>query len=167
MALSEFEASPGSLLTATRSRTPLLVGICFVVLVVVGIVVFKALTGPSWTLNGHQVPASVVDTQAGPAHCGWGSATFLTLGWPLGTHAQSGAQSRQYIRDPNGVIPTTGLRSRFGLNAELPPDARPTGYQDGNTKLYLAPSDEGNVVYLVNGTSIERWPRSDPMTLCS
>lgn len=167
MALSEFEASPGSLLTATRSRTPLLVGICFVVLVVVGIVVFKALTGPSWTLNGHQVPASVVDTQAGPAHCGWGSVTFLTLGWPLGTHAQSGAQSRQYIRDPNGVIPTTGLRSRFGLNAELPPDARPTGYQDGNTKLYLAPSDEGNVVYLVNGTSIERWPRSDPMTLCS
>jgi len=83
-------------------------------------------------------------------------------------HQRPVRRSSQAIHpDPNGVIPTTNLRSRLSLNAELPSDDRSTGYQDRNAKLYLAPSDEDNAVYIVNGRSIERWPRSDPMTLCS
>ena len=50
MALSEFEALPGSLPPVRRLRTPFVAGICFVVLVVVSLVVLEPLRdlhGPS------------------------------------------------------------------------------------------------------------------------
>ncbi len=53
------------------------------------------------------------------------------------------------------------------LEATLPADASQTGYAYGPVRLYLAPSDQDEAVYLVVGDSIERWPHSDPMTLCS
>jgi hypothetical protein len=49
----------------------------------------------------------------------------------------------------------------------LPVDASDTGYRYGALKLYLALSDENSYAYLVSPTDSERWPRSDPMTLCS
>src|SRR4051812_47292716 len=42
-----------------------------------------------------------------------------------------------------------------------------TGFAVKGVALYLAPSDEDEAVYLVAGSTVERWPRSDPMTLCS
>jgi hypothetical protein len=87
------------------------------------------------------------------------------LGWPLGTRPATAAGARQYVRDPRH-----GLASRLPalvLKANLPADAGPTGYAYGPVQLYLAPFDQDRAVYLVLGDSVERWPRSDPMTLCS
>jgi hypothetical protein len=54
------------------------------------------------------------------------------------------------------------------LRATLPSDARPTGYRYGDTlQLYVAASDQDSAVYLVAPGGAERWPRTDPMTLCS
>ena len=123
--------------------------------------------GIPWTKDGQQVPASVVEASAGPEFCGLKSATFLTMGWPPGTHAHFATQARQYVRDPKGVVRRSNLRSSLELHAKLPSDAKPTGYKDGAAELYLAPSDEDVAAYIVQGTQAERWPRSDPMTVCS
>jgi hypothetical protein len=123
-----------------------------------------AYPGHPWKHDGIEVPALEIAAAAGPAHCGWESATFLTFGWPLGTRHQTAAGSRQFIRDPNHVVPRS---FPLDLHAMLPADARPTGYSFGDgVALYLSPSDQNQFVYLV-GSTVERWPRSDPMTLCS
>jgi hypothetical protein len=121
--------------------------------------------GRAWTRDGVEVPPSEIVAAAGPEHCGWQSATFLTLGWPLGTRPQTAAGARQYVRDPRHVL---GSRlPALELDATLPADASPTGYAYGAVWLYLAPSDQDQAVYMVLGDNVERWPRSDPMTLCS
>jgi len=123
--------------------------------------------GNAWTRHGHQVPYSVVAAAAGPAHCGWESATFLTVGWPLGRTARYADQSRQYIRDARRVVPQSKLRSKLALDATLPGDARNTGYREGIVQLYLSPTEADVAVYVAAGSRIERWPRSEPMTVCS
>jgi len=120
--------------------------------------------GNPWTHNGKEVPASEIVAAAGPAHCGWQSATFLTLGWPLGTRPQTATGARQFIRDPANVLPQS---LPLDLHSTLPADARPTGYANGPVDLYLSPSDQDRSIYMVLGSTVERWPRSDPMTLCS
>jgi hypothetical protein len=113
------------------------------------------------------VPASEMVAAAGPEHCGWESATMLTIGWPLSTRAESSSQARQFVRDPNGVVPRTGLHGALGFRVSLPSDAYDTGYRYGSVALYLSRSDGGAAAYLVAGSDVERWPRSDPMTLCA
>jgi hypothetical protein len=120
--------------------------------------------GYGWKHDGKEVPASEIVAAAGPAHCDWQSATFLTFGWPLGTRPQTATGARQFIRDPDHVLPRS---LPLDLHSTLPADAGPTGYTYGPVDLYLSPSDQDQSVYLVLGSTVERWPRSDPMTLCS
>ncbi len=121
--------------------------------------------GYTWTRDGHAVDGRELNTIGGPAHCDWQSATYLHIGWPPGTVAADSRQARLYIRDPHGVVPGT-YRERLRLHATLPPDAAPTGYRLGDVELWLGPSDRDEAVYLVGRGDVERWPRSDPMTLC-
>ncbi|MDP9224207.1 MAG: hypothetical protein M3P18_10190 [Actinomycetota bacterium] len=59
------------------------------------------------------------------------------------------------------------MRDRLNTHATLPTDARPTGYVYNNLiEVYVSPSDEDEAIYIVGTRSIERWPRSDPQTLC-
>ena len=73
----------------------------------------------------------------------------------------------QFVRDPSHVLPEAGLRGALDTHALLPSDAKPTGYRAAGVEIYLAPSDQDIAVYVVGPGSTERWPRSDPMTLCS
>ena len=90
----------------------------------------------------------------------------MTVGWPLGTQAQTAEHARQYIRDPNGVV-GHGFRTLLNFHATLPSDAQPTGYWYNTVQLFVSPSDVDHAVYLAAGHDLERWPRSDPMTTCS
>lgn len=121
--------------------------------------------GYPWVRDGRPVKPEELGTISGPAHCGWQTATFLNIGWPVGTLSTSSAQARQYIRDPRGVIPTRP-RTGLDLNVTLPSDAQPTGYTYGQIQIYLSPRDQDDALYLVGPTGAERWPRSEPMTLC-
>ena len=124
--------------------------------------------GYQWTYNGGAVDTTHdMNTIAGPAHCGWESATMMHLPWPLGINPTSGAGLRQYVRDPKGVIPPRNLHGRLGLHATLPRDAFPTGYEYGPLKVYLSSSEQDEAVYVVGPGAVERWLRSDPMTLCA
>jgi hypothetical protein len=123
-----------------------------------------AWPGQPWFNGENPLPPSVIVAAAGPAQCRMQSVTLLTIGWPLGTHAQFATEARQYVRDPRNIV---GLRSRLDLHSKLPSDARSTGLRDGEAELYIAPSDVDRAVYIVYGNTVERWPRSDPMTVCS
>ena len=122
--------------------------------------------GYRWTRDGHPVKPEEMGTSAGPVHCGWQSATLLGIGWPVGTLSASAAQLRQYIRDPRGIV-RAGLRDRLGLGVALPTDALATGYRYGQIEVFLSPTDQDQSVYLVGPSAVERWPRADPMELCS
>lgn len=121
--------------------------------------------GYQWTRNGVPVPSAELTTAAGAEHCGFASATFVRIGWPLGTLSTNRLDSRQYIRDPQGVITGT-FRQRLDLHATLPSDARTTGYRYGTVEIHLSPSDQDEYIYVVGPIGAERWPRSEPMTLC-
>ncbi len=122
--------------------------------------------GYPWMRQGRPVSPKELVTAAGPAHCGWQSATYLTIGWPLGTVSTTAAQARLYIRDPSGVV-SSSYRQGLVLHTTLPSDARPTGYSYGSLELYLSPLDQDEAIYVVGPGGAERWPRSDPMTLCA
>ena len=122
--------------------------------------------GYQWTRNGVGVSFSELSTAAGSEHCDSQSATFLRIGWPLGTVANSRLDSRQYIRDPQGVIIGQPFRQRLDRHATLPTEARPTGYRYGTVELHLSPRDQDEFIYVIGPAGAERWPRSDPMTLC-
>jgi hypothetical protein len=122
--------------------------------------------GYQWTRNGAAVAFPELSTAAGSEHCGMQSATLMRIGWPLGTVSTNRLDSRQYIRDPQGVITGKPLRQRLELNATVPSDGRDTGYRYAAIAIHLSPSDQDEFIYLVGPAGAERWPRSDPMTLC-
>jgi hypothetical protein len=109
-----------------------------------------AWPGPPWSRNGEAVSNEVVESAAGPAHCGWESATLMTIGWPPGTNATSSDHARQYVRDTLAALHDDPfLHGSFERNPELPLDVADSGFRYGTLKLYLAPSDEDRYVYLV------------------
>jgi hypothetical protein len=128
-----------------------------------------AWPGQPWSRNGVEVGNEVLESSAGPEHCGWQSATMMSMGWPPGTVATSSGRARQYIRDIKGaLLDDRFFKGSFAHNPGLPSDATDTGFRyDGVLKLYLAPSDADRYVYLIAPADSERWPRSDPMTLCA
>jgi len=121
--------------------------------------------GYIWSRDARAVSSFELVTFSGPDHCGWQSATFLIIGWPVGTVSRTIAEARQYIRDPHGAVGTS-LRARLVLRATLPADARPTGYRHGSIELYLSPSDQDDGIYVMGPGGAERWPRDDPPTAC-
>jgi len=129
--------------------------------------VFSALQedqSPTWTRGGEDVDNEELGTFAGPEHCSWEKAVFLSLGWPLGTVSETGRDFRQYIRDPQSVIEAD--LPDLDLAATLPDDAEDTAYRLGDLQLWLAPSDVDGA-YLRLGGDVERWPRASPLVLCA
>lgn len=126
-----------------------------------------AYPGYRWLRNGRVVGEFELTTIAGPAHCGWESATMLFIGWPPGTSAPTSEQSRFYIRDPQGVFGRV-YRDRLARAVSLPADATSLGYQLGPIELYLSRNDQDEAIYVVAPSGAERWPRVPPGTpLCA
>ncbi len=121
--------------------------------------------GYHWSRNGERAGESEITTIAGPDHCGWGPAAMMFIGWPPPAVAPTADRARQFIRDPQGVF---GAKFRDGLRRgiQIPSDARTTGYRYGQLEVFVSPSDDGGI-YVASPTDVERWPRSDPMTLCA
>ena len=121
---------------------------------------------PDGTGSGAPLQINVLE---GPAHCGWTSATFMHLAWPLGTVSERGDDWRQYIRDPHGLF-TRSFDVPFGSDGRFPDDAEPTGMRRGEFQLWIAPGDADESVYVVQGDPTagawERWPRADRPMLC-
>lgn len=123
--------------------------------------------GAEWTNSrGEEVPDSVLVTHHGAEHCGWQSAVFLSVGWPLGTPRPTVAGTRLYVRDPEGLFPEL-LLAAFDADAELPPDARFTGFRRGEAELWLSPSEADRALFVVRGDKVEGWPRAREVFACA
>ena len=114
-----------------------------------------AFAGEWFDAKGHQVSPDFIRVELGQKrHCGLQSVAFMELGWPSGSRIV-GNQFRSYIRDPQGL-----LGHQFGTlntHARLPTGAVSTGFQHGQWKLWVVPSDDW-FVYLVGNDHVERWP---------
>lgn len=115
--------------------------------------------------DGSAVGDDIITLLRGPAHCEWEDALLLHVGWPLGTE-KSGQVFRQYVRDPNGVLPDDRKLADFLAETTLPEDAEFTGYHAGSAELWIDPVSEDSSIYLVAPDHVEQWPRTDPPLLC-
>lgn len=115
---------------------------------------------PQWYRNGQEVLLSVLVQFRGAEHCNWESTTYLS-GSALGSYRDSRGTS--WVRDPLGALEYFPLAKRdFRAHATLPGDARFTGYEQGAVEVWMAASDGGDYVYLVNSLDrrdVERWVR--------
>ena len=125
-----------------------------------------AWPGYAWERFGATVGRNELATAAGPAHCGMQSMTMLTIGWPPGSRSDNAAGARQYIRDPVDKLQNSYLQGTWMRSPPRPADLADSGYHYGVLKLFFAPSDQDRYVYVISPDDSERWPRSDPMTLC-
>jgi hypothetical protein len=113
--------------------------------------------GTPWQRGPQAVPTSELTLFHGPEHCGWQDAALL--GGPALDPLVSGRVAL-WVRDPRGVV-SADLRAAFRARAELPADAAFTGFSWRTAQLWVAASDEGRFVYLVNArdpADVERWP---------
>lgn len=106
-----------------------------------------------WTDEaGCEVRLDVISMIAGPDHCGWGTATLIGMGTPIGTPKPrvAGDELRTFIWDPDQVL--VGIdetdRSISLPIADLPGTAVDTGFRHDNTQLWLD-DDDPSVAYLV------------------
>jgi hypothetical protein len=109
----------------------------------------------------------VFHVQPGPAHCGWQDALLLSLALPIGEPVvRFDERARQYVRDPAGVV-SAELQGRLDLDARLTDGAEFAGLSRGDVELWIDPAHVDEFVFLTDGDAVERWPRSDPPTLCA
>ncbi|MFF3501278.1 hypothetical protein [Streptomyces sp. NPDC003247] len=110
-----------------------------------------------WTdADGGRVPVSTLSSHAGADHCDWQSAHFLVLG--------RGEDSRQYVRDPEGVLDAGLLSAPYDGDARLPGDAHDTGYRHRGRELWLR--DDPSAVYVRTPDGVEAWPLAKSTIAC-
>lgn len=116
-----------------------------------------------WTLVGCDVSEEVLLDRPGPAQCAWDSARVIVIGWPIGTpYTPVDVPDLEYVRDPLDLFK---LGTQYEQLDHLPDGVVDTGYRQQNTELWINPVDPSSI-YLVDDTSIERWPLAVP-PLCA
>ncbi|MDR0284542.1 MAG: hypothetical protein LBI33_06575 [Propionibacteriaceae bacterium] len=98
-----------------------------------------AASSQTWSAPGESDIVAV----AGPWSCHEESVLFLPY------------DGARYVSDPKGVTPA----KEYGTVPALPGDATDTGFRAGSRELWVA-GDVG-AVFVVDGTTVTRWPRAD------
>jgi hypothetical protein len=114
--------------------------------------------GQPWMRNGQPAVAGSITLVQGPEHCGWGSSTFLTVGWPLGAVPRDSTQARLYVRDPDHLFADRTL-APYNPSTTLPDGAFDTGYRYGTDQLWMDQASDDALVYVLRGDIVEQWPR--------
>ena len=104
----------------------------------------------------------------GAERCRWENASFMHLGWPVGTPSTASGDWRQYVRDPRGLFDDGALHVGYLSDTALPSDATDTGYHRGPWQLWVSPSQADDAIFVVDTGSgaVERWGRATPPILC-
>ena len=114
--------------------------------------------GPEYFYPPDSSPHGVSEFD-GWEHCGWEDIRFLGVpaqALPADIAPQRGVQ---FVR----TSPTQRFNpvGEFDADATLPPDAVRTAYSDDTRELWFSPADGNTYAYIVDGESVERWPRFD------
>jgi len=87
-------------------------------------------------------------------------AAILTIGQPIGARIDP-LQRYEYVRDPDDAfLDLAWLAEPFRSDVDLPADAVPTGWTNGNIELWVSPSEIERALYVQRGDRVERWPRA-------
>lgn len=103
--------------------------------------------------DGDRVPTSVLAASPGPAHCGWDSATFLTV------------EGATFVADPEGVLDGAHVVATFDEDAELADDAVDTGYHRNGKHLWLAA--DGRFAFVLDRDTVQAWPALTHRLACA
>ncbi|MDT0277591.1 hypothetical protein [Blastococcus goldschmidtiae] len=108
-----------------------------------------------WERGDRIPPSSDFRLYEGETHCDMDSALILDMRWPLDGGSAENAR-RLFVRDPEDVFAEETVES-FDPDAELPDDAMPTGYENGDgVELWLA--EDLSTAYALDGDAVEAWP---------
>ena len=119
----------------------------------------------AWTdAKGCLVRIDVLAERPGPSHCDWQDTRVIITGAPFGARYTQPADSRHYVRDPEGSYGDPALSAGFAADAVLPSGTNDSGFRSGELELWLDPADE-SAIYLKGPVAVERWPRGD-VPLC-
>lgn len=116
--------------------------------------------------GGCPVRIDVLADRPGPAHCGYQAARVIITGIPVGVRYTDDSNAADYVRDPDNVFDDPAIASAFDPHAQLPPDAVDTGLRQEATQLWVDPINR-SAIYLVTGSSVERWPLDPDPAVCS
>ncbi len=108
----------------------------------------------------------IIDLFRGPEHCDWQDAMMLHIAWPIESD-KSGQDLRQYVRDPDNVLPNDRKQADYLEQTALPQRAEYTGYHTGTAEIWTDPATADELLYLVAPDHVEQWPRTDPPILCA
>lgn len=118
------------------------------------------------TADGCLIRIDVLADRPGPEQCGFESARVIITGVPVGERYTDDSNDAVYVRDPEDVFGDPATAAAFDPDAALPDGAEDTGFRQGATELWVDSADESSI-YLVTGTSIERWPLDPEPTGCT
>ncbi|KOU61764.1 lipoprotein [Streptomyces sp. MMG1533] len=111
-----------------------------------------------WTDKaGKRIPTTTLSSHFGPEHCDWQSVHFLYMG--------RGGDSRQYVRDPDGVFESDLLTAPYDGDVRMPDDARDTGYRLDEQELWL--TDDPSKAYVRTPDGVEAWPLTKRGVACA
>lgn len=96
-------------------------------------------------------------------HC-WPGLTILVIGTPIGA-STGDTEPRVYVLDPGGQLTSGGPDAALDLDATLSEDADQGGYVQGGRTVWIDEADD-SVVFVVDGDSVETWPRFDKPLAC-
>ena len=100
-------------------------------------------------------PSSIIVIAEGETHCELDSALILRIHWPL-DDGSTERPGHSFVRDPEGVF-AKDTDGSFVPDAELPDDAIPTGWENGDgVDLWLA--NDLSTAYAVDSDTVEAWP---------
>jgi hypothetical protein len=117
-----------------------------------------------WTINGQPADRRTIQLHEGPGHCGWESATFLSVSNPLG-QPLSGQNSVEYVRDPKALFADI-TAGGFEFSVALPADAGFSGYRYGSMELWFSRHVGADAAFLGRLGIWERWPRAAEQIGC-
>ena len=121
---------------------------------------------PWTTPDGCLLRIDVVADRPGPAHCGFEDARVIITGLPVGAPYSTLEDSANYVRDPQDVFNDPATADGFDPDADLPLSAVDTGYRQASAELWVVHADPSSI-YLVDGDTVERWPRDPQPAGCA
>jgi hypothetical protein len=118
------------------------------------------------TSDGCALRLDVLMTRQGEDACGGEEVADILMGTPLGASTER-SEARTFIRDPNGILTNRRTSEAFDADAELPPNAKATGFQQDDYELWMLRGKD-DFVYLVDEEgNVEAWPRPrGPVSVC-
>jgi hypothetical protein len=115
-----------------------------------------------WTdTNGCPIRVDVISHYNGAEHCDWQQIEFVTIGTPPGTPFSNDRSSHTYVWDPHDTLNDNIDRGRVIDIAELPAAAVDTGFRQGDSELWLDPTNP-NLAYRVTGNTADVLVQDSP-----